>query len=78
VRELGALMALSTKQYDMLEAAITKGTRISVWRRGTEYMVIPERLRVVKGRELIEARHPSTGHHLELWIEEIDSFEVVK
>jgi hypothetical protein len=71
-------MALSTKQYDMLEAAIVNGTRISVWRRGTEYLVIPERLRIRNGRELIDARHPSTGHHLELWIDEMDAFEVVK
>ena len=71
-------MALSTNEYDRLEGAITKGTRISVWRRGTEYVVVPERLRIKDGREVIEARHPSTGHHLELWIDEIDSFEVVK
>lgn len=62
----------------MLEAAITNGTRMSIWRRGTEFMVIPERLRLVNGRELIDARHPSTGHHLELWIEEIDGFEVIR
>ena len=71
-------MALSTKQYDMLEAAIAKGTRISVWRRGSEYIVIPERMRLKDGREVIDARHPSTGHHLELWIDEMDGFEVVK
>jgi hypothetical protein len=78
VRKLGAMMALSTKQYDLLEAAIVQGARISVWRRGTEYLVIPERLRLKNSRELIDARHPSTGHHLELWIDEIDGFEVVK
>ena len=71
-------MALSTKQYDRLEAAIAKGTRISVWRRGSEYIVIPERMRLKDGREVIDARHPSTGHHLELWIDEMDGFEVVK
>lgn len=71
-------MALSTKQYDMLERAIAEGSRLSIWRRGTEFLVIPERLRLVEGRELIEARHPSTGHRLELFIEEIDGFEVVK
>ena len=71
-------MALSTKQYDMLEAAIAKCTRISVWRRGSEYIVSPERMRLKDGREVIDARHPSTGHHLELWIDEMDGFEVVK
>ena len=71
-------MALSTVQYDMLERAVVEGSRLSIWRRGTEYVVIPERLRIKQGRELIEARHPSTGHRLELYIEEIDAFEVVK
>ena len=75
---MGALMALSIRQYDMLERAIVDGTRLSIWRRGTEYIVIPESLRIRLGREFIEARHPSTGHRLELYIEDIDSFEVVE
>jgi hypothetical protein len=47
-------------------------------RRGTEYVVIPERLRVESGREVIMARHPSTGHRLELIVDEIDSLEAVR
>ena len=71
-------MAWSIKQYDELENAITNGIRLSLWRRGTEYVVIPERLRLDGGREVIEARHPSTGHHLELFVDEVDGFEVIK
>lgn len=71
-------MALTIKQYDQLELAITRGTRLALWRRGTEYVVIPERLRLDSGREVIEARHPSTGHHLELFVDELDGFEVVQ
>jgi len=70
-------MAFSTAQYDKLERAITNGSRMSFFRRGTEFIVVPERLRVVQGRELIEARHPSTGHRLEILVEEIDFFEVI-
>lgn len=73
-----ALMQLSTRQYDLLERAIVDGSRITIMRRGSEYVVIPERLRVDGGREIIAARHPSTGHRLELVIDEIDYLEVIR
>ncbi|MBY0490961.1 MAG: hypothetical protein K2R93_14050 [Gemmatimonadaceae bacterium] len=68
----------TTAQYDLLERAIVDGARLTIMRRGTEYTVIPERLRVESGREVIIARHPSTGHRLELVIGEIDSIEAVR
>ena len=71
-------MPLSVLQYDRLEHAITKRTRLALTRRGTEYLVIPERLRLVAGREVIETRHPSTGHRLQLFVDELDSVEVVR
>jgi hypothetical protein len=71
-------MQLTTTQYDLLERAIVDGTRITTMRRGTEYSVIPERIRVADGREIIIARHPSTGHRLELALDDLDSLEVVK
>ncbi len=71
-------MQPNTAQYDLLERAIIDGARITIMRRGTEYVVIPERLRVESGREVIVARHPSTGHRLELIIDEIDSLEAVR
>jgi len=69
---------LTVKQYDALERAITDGRRISVFRRGTEFLVIPEKLVLRHRRECIEARHPSTGAHLSLWLDEAESIEVVK
>lgn len=71
-------MQPSTAQYDLLERAIIDGARLTIMRRGTEYVVIPERLRLDAGREVIMARHPSTGHRLELIIDEIDSIEAVR
>lgn len=71
-------MSLSVVQYDRLENAITKRVRLVLMRRGSEYLVIPERLRLDAGREVIMARHPSTGHRLELFVDELDSIEVVK
>lgn len=70
-------MMMSVLQYDRLERAITMGTRLSLTRRGTEYVVVPERLRIVGGREVIMTRHPSTGHRLELYIDELDTMESV-
>ncbi|MCA2983127.1 MAG: hypothetical protein ACK6DR_03415 [Gemmatimonas sp.] len=71
-------MQPTTAQYDLLERAIIDGSRLTIMRRGTEYVVIPERLRVDSGREVIVARHPSTGHRLELIVDEIDSLEAVR
>ncbi|MGZ6136453.1 MAG: hypothetical protein ACXWNY_03420 [Gemmatimonadaceae bacterium] len=66
------------KQYDLLESAITGGTRISAFRRGTEYVVVPTRLHMIKGREAVEATHPTTGDQITIYLDELDSFEVVK
>lgn len=69
---------LTHQQYDAIERAVTEGNRIAVWRRGTEYVVIPQRLRIAGGREAIEAMHPTTGHQLTLFLDEVDAIEVVK
>jgi hypothetical protein len=69
---------LTHEQYDALERAITNGSRIAVYRRGTEYVVVPQRLRVADGREAVEATHPTTGDAITLYIDEVDSIEVVR
>ncbi|HVA58211.1 MAG: hypothetical protein WBQ26_13370 [Gemmatimonadaceae bacterium] len=69
---------LTHRDYDVLERAVQFGHRIIVYRRGTEYIVIPERLTVRERREAIEARNPTTGDHLTLFIDELDGLEVVR
>ena len=69
---------LTHTQYDALERAVAEGQRIAVYRRGTEYVVVPTQLRMVSGREAIDAIHPTTGDHLRLFIDEVDSIEVVR
>ena len=69
---------LSHEEYDALERAITNGSRLSVYRRGTEYVVVPSRLRIGGGREALECTHPTTGDRLTLFIDEVDSIEVVQ
>lgn len=66
------------KQYDLLEGAITRGTRISAYRRGTEFVVVPERLKIILGREAIESTHPTTGDRIVLYLDELETIEAVK
>jgi hypothetical protein len=69
---------LTHAQYDVIERAVLNGQRLVVYRRGTEYIVIPERLALRGRREAIEARNPTTGDHLTLYIDELDTIEVVR
>lgn len=69
---------LTHDQYDSLERAILHGTRIVVFRRGTEYVLIPLRLQLGSGREALEAMHPTTGERLTLFIDEVDTIETVR
>ena len=55
---------LNSEQYDALERAIADGRRLSVWRRGTEFLVVV-------------AHHPTTGDRLTLYIDELEGIEVV-
>jgi hypothetical protein len=68
---------LNSAQYDALERAIADGRRLSVWRRGTEFLIIVDKLRLNGGREALEAHHPTTGDHLTLYIDELEGIEVV-
>ena len=71
------MMSFTHLQYERLERAVTRGQRIIVFRRGTEFIVIPLSLRTRDGRELIEARNPTTGDMLDLFLDEVESIEIV-
>jgi hypothetical protein len=69
---------LNHEQYDALERAVANGSRIIVRRRGRrEYVVIPLSLKVRDGRETVEARNPTTGYALTLYLDEVDSLEAI-
>ena len=73
------MATLTTAQYDALERAIVEGRRIDVRRPGSgAIVVLPTALRLAGRRELIEARHPTTGDRMELFVDEILGFEVVR
>ena len=68
---------LTHDQYDRLERAVARSQRIAVYRRGTEYVVIPLALENRNGREVISARNPNTGDTLALYLDELDTIEMV-
>lgn len=70
-------MAFSPAQYDVLERAVARGSRVIVTRRGTPWIVVARQLVVRAGRECLEARHPSTGEFMSFHIDEIDFLEVL-
>jgi hypothetical protein len=65
-------------QYEALERAIVDGRRIAIHRRGTEYVVIPHRLRLVGARELVESVHPTTGEPMAFYVDEVDEIQIIK
>lgn len=68
---------LSPAEYDRLERAVMDGHRIALVRQGREMVVVPLRLFVRQGREVIEARHPTTGDLITSIIEDLDAVEVL-
>ncbi|HMC56623.1 MAG TPA: hypothetical protein VKH19_15710 [Gemmatimonadaceae bacterium] len=68
---------LTHEEYERLEHAVSRGQRIAVYRRGTEFVVTPLSLVQRGGREVIEARNPTTGDSLSLFLDELESIEVV-
>ncbi len=69
---------LTVAQYDAVENAIRDRRRILVRRLHRDMIVVPERLVLRNRREAIEARHPTTGELVVLWVDEADWIEVVR
>jgi hypothetical protein len=72
-------MALTHMEYDTLERAVVDGVRVAIRRRGRrEHIVIPLRLVMRGGREVIEALNPTTGHEMEIDLDDVEHLEVVR
>ena len=69
---------LSPRDFDRLERAVMDGQRVALVRQGREIIVVPLRLYVREGREVIEARHPTTGDLITSAIEDLDKAELAK
>ena len=69
---------LTHEQYDALERAVVKGMRVVDSASGRrENVFVPLALALETGAKSIEARNPTTGLDLTIYLDEIDSFEVV-
>ena len=69
---------LTPAEYDALENAVARGSRLVIHRRGTEYVVVAKGLLLDGGRERIATVHPSTGDALLFYIDEVDSLQVIE
>ena len=69
---------LTHEQYELIERAVLRGTRVAIRRtNGRESIVTPLVLVSKDGREAIEARNPTTGHDLTLYLDEIEGIEAL-
>ncbi|MBL8958414.1 MAG: hypothetical protein JNJ98_01065 [Gemmatimonadetes bacterium] len=71
-------MAFSHAQYDLLERAVAREERIAVVRRGVTWIIVAQRLEYHAGREILIARHPSTGDPMSFSIDDIERIEVIR
>jgi hypothetical protein len=69
---------LTTKQYDDLERAVRDGKKVSVMRRGTEYIIVPLALKLRSGKEALEAQNPTTGDSMVIFVDDIESFFIIR
>jgi hypothetical protein len=71
------LKQLTTRQYDALEGAVTHSRRVSIYRRGTEYLGIPQRIFQDGRREAVSVLHPTTGSEITIFLDEIERLDVL-
>ena len=69
---------MTAAQYDALERAIVDRARVAIRMNGGELVVIPEAIRLLRGREVLMTQNPSSGLPMQLLIDDIDRLEVVR
>jgi uncharacterized protein with PhoU and TrkA domain len=68
----------STDRMDQLENAARRGLRVALTRRGTEYIVVAQRVGSIDQHDALVGRLPMTGEDLTFRLDEIDSFQVIE
>jgi hypothetical protein len=69
--------SLTPDALDALERAVRERRRVALSRRGTEYVVVAERLDVEQRDETLQARLPMTGELLSFRLRDLDTFAVL-
>ncbi|MBA3346862.1 MAG: hypothetical protein H0T44_16420 [Gemmatimonadales bacterium] len=67
----------TAERMDQLENAARRGLRVALSRRGSEYVVVAQRVSSVGRHEALIGRLPMTGEDLTFRLEDIDSFQVI-
>ncbi len=68
---------LTPDALDALERAVRERRRVALRRRGTEYVVVAERLETAERDETLEGRLPMTGEILAFRLRELETFAVL-
>ena len=63
---------------DQLENAARRSLRVALTRRGTEYIVVAQRVTTVERHDVLVGRLPMTGEDLTFRLDEMDSFQVIE
>lgn len=71
------MMRWTPQQMDRLEQAARKGMRVTVMRRGTEYIVTARQVTSRGQKEVFVGFLPMTGEELIFPLDDIDHFEVI-
>jgi len=68
---------LSPDALDALELAVRERRRVALRRRGTEYVVVAERLETSGRDEVLAGRLPMTGEVLTFRLRDLETFAVL-
>ena len=66
------------QRMDQLERAARDGRRVTLMRRGTEYVVVARRMGLVDGKEACVGVLPMTGEELSFALDDVDEFQVLE
>lgn len=77
MEEVKEFHALTPDALDALERAVREHRRVALRRRGTEYVVIAERLDTGQRDESLDGRLPMTGEIVSFRLREIETFAVL-
>jgi transcriptional antiterminator Rof (Rho-off) len=77
VRAIPEYRSLTPDALDALERAVREHLRVALKRRGTEYVVVAERLDTSGRDEVLAGRLPMTGEVLSFRLRDLETFAVL-
>ena len=70
-------MRWTPERLDQLESAVRNGRRVSLSRRGSEYVVVAVRMTSSSNRDALVGRLPMTGEEMTFILDELESLLVL-